>query len=52
MKHYKFNYENKNFELLTYSLNELPESSRQKAIQDHLEFLNSTGSNMKQSPVR
>ena len=43
MKYYKFNYEGKNFELLTYSLNELPASSKQKAIQDHLNFLNEIG---------
>ncbi len=41
MKHYKFFLEKKNFEVITYPFDELPEMSKQKAIQDHFDFLNS-----------
>ena len=43
MQHYKFSLDDKNFEVITYPLDELPEASKQKAIQDHLDFLNSIG---------
>jgi len=43
MKRYKFALENKGFELSTYRLDELPNSSKEKAIQEHLDFLNSIG---------
>lgn len=43
MKRYKFSLEGKTFEVITYNLDELPEASKNKAIQDHLNFLNSEG---------
>ena len=43
MRHYKFSLDGKDFEVITYLLDELPETSRRKAIQEHLDFLNSIG---------
>ncbi len=43
MNHYKFSLEGKTFEVITYSLDELIESSRQTAIDDHMNFLNGEG---------
>ena len=43
MNRYKFQLEGKDFELITYSLHELSSKSKEKAIQDHLEFLNREG---------
>ncbi len=43
MKRYKFSLDGKDFEVITYLLDELPETSKQKAIQEHLDFLNAEG---------
>ncbi len=43
MRHYKFSLDGKDFEVITYLLDELPETSKQKAIQEHLDFLNAEG---------
>ena len=52
MKHYQFTIEDKRFEIITYSLSELPKKSKEKAIQEHLDFLNSKYTNFLDGTIK